>query len=327
MKKIKIKISTNFPNFPIERQLPNCNHVFGNFEFFINRHVDNPDYWIVYHDLSNAEECNAFKGTLILFTSEPGSVHLYNQKFLNQFDVVVTSQTNLKHKNKILSHTSLHWHIGRVLENGQPDKFTRNYDELANEKIYKSKLLSVISSNKTISKGHKERLEFVQKLKNYFGEQIDLFGHGLNDFSDKWDVIAPYKYHIVLENTSQKYYWTEKLSDCYLGEAYPIYYGCTNLNEYFNDKAFSYIDIKKFRKSVEIIEKVISNNFYENFYNEIIESKKLVLNDYNFFNFAIKLCASINKSNQSERVSLKPQRYFKSTTKKLRIFLKSILSD
>ena len=40
----------------------------------------------------------------------------------------------------------------------------------------------------------------------------------LNDIPDKWDAIAPYKYHIVFDNLlSNRTHWSEKLADSFLG--------------------------------------------------------------------------------------------------------------
>lgn len=303
----KIKVSTNFPKFPFERQTPGFSCEFNGSKFYINQEIDDFDFWIVYDDIIDTEIANCSHGCLILFTAEPESVLTYPKRFLEQFDVVVTSQENLAHKNKILNHTSLPWHIGRVINVGVEDVFTRNYDELSLEKIKKSKLLSVISSNKTYTKGHKQRLEFVKILKEYFGNVLDVYGRGLSDFQDKWDVIAPYKYHIVLENSSQNYYWTEKLSDCFLGESYPLYYGCKNLDNYFDVNSFSSIDICDPELAIKKIEFAIENNLYDKNLESLLKSKNLILNHYNFFSYAAKVCSGFNSGSTKRLITIKNQ--------------------
>ncbi len=42
-------------------------------------------------------------------------------------------------------------------------------------------------------------------------------------------------FHIAIENCSIKNYFTEKLIDCFQSRTVPIYYGCKNIGEYFND--------------------------------------------------------------------------------------------
>jgi hypothetical protein len=41
-------------------------------------------------------------------------------------------------------------------------------------------------------------------------------------------------FHIAIENTSIANYFSEKLLDCFRSWTVPIYYGCTNIGEYFN---------------------------------------------------------------------------------------------
>ena len=43
----------------------------------------------------------------------------------------------------------------------------------------------MISSNKAFTDGHRQRLKFVEALKEHFGENIDVFGRGINSFADK----------------------------------------------------------------------------------------------------------------------------------------------
>jgi len=52
-------------------------------------------------------------------------------------------------------------------------------------------------------------------------------------------------FHIAIENTSIKNYFTEKLIDCFQTRTVPIYYGCKNVEEFFNiDGIFVAKDLK-----------------------------------------------------------------------------------
>jgi len=42
------------------------------------------------------------------------------------------------------------------------------------------------------------------------------------------------QFHIAIENCRSRYYFTEKLIDCFLTGTVPIYWGCRNLGEYFD---------------------------------------------------------------------------------------------
>jgi hypothetical protein len=186
------------------------------------------------------------------------------------------------------------------LHTGTPWFVNKSYDELVvlNEKsVEKRKKISIITSNKLMTDGHKKRFEFAMKLKKYFNDEIDLFGRGINDFVDKWDVLAPYEYNICIENCSQKDYFTEKINDCFLANTYPIYYGCNNLEKYYDANSFKEIDINNFDLSLKIIEEILNDkSHYKNHLNSIIESKNRYLNNYNIFPLITNFIDVLGKS-------------------------------
>jgi hypothetical protein len=42
------------------------------------------------------------------------------------------------------------------------------------------------------------------------------------------------QFHIAFENCREKNYFTEKLMDCFITKTIPIYYGCPNIEEFFD---------------------------------------------------------------------------------------------
>ncbi|HOI76290.1 MAG TPA: glycosyltransferase family 10 [Methanofastidiosum sp.] len=185
-------------------------------------------------------------------------------------------------------------------------------------------MCSVISSNLKISQGHLDRLQFIDILLNHFGDKIDVFGRGFNDIVDKWDAIVPYKYHIVIENSSFEDYWTEKLADAFLGESYPIYYGAKNINSYFDKESLATIDINKPEEAVKIIEEAINGNYYEKYKNQIIKSKNKVLDEYNLFPTIIsKVIDKNTKIYEKSKINIKPEIYFQiNLLKKIKLILR-----
>ena len=135
------------------------------------------------------------------------------------------------------------------------------------------------------------------KLKKYFNDEIDLFGRGINDFEDKWDVLAPYKYNICIENTKQDDYFTEKINDCFLSFTFPIYYGCNNLNKYYSPSSFKEIDINSYDFSLRIIENILNDkSHYNEHLNSINVSRQKCLNSYNIFPIITSFLDQIGKS-------------------------------
>ena len=171
--------------------------------------------------------------------------------------------------------------------------------------------MSVISSNKEYVEGHRQRLRFVAALKTYFGEDIDVFGRGINSFADKWDAISPYKYHISIENSSCENGISEKLYDSFLGESFPFYYGCKNVYDYFPVQALVSIDINQIDESLKIIESYIAKQSYEENIHYIRQSKELVIEKYNLFNLIANYCTN-DINNQTKKklyytIKLKPE--------------------
>lgn len=42
------------------------------------------------------------------------------------------------------------------------------------------------------------------------------------------------RFHLTIENCRSRYYFTEKILDCFLTETVPIYWGCRNIGDYFD---------------------------------------------------------------------------------------------
>lgn len=315
----KIKLSIAFDNENCNRQLPGCGFVWKDYEFIINRPCEEADYWVVYSKGNRkAETCRVAIENTLFITGEPDSVYHYSQGFVNQFAKVVSCQRYLKHRNLVYSQPAQPWHIGKVSRrkigtNGEEQVaavYTHTYDDLKASVPKKTRLMSVITSNKAFTKGHRERIMFVQKLKEHYGDELDLFGWGFNGFDNKWDVIAPYKYHITLENNSTPHYWTEKLADAYLGNAFPIYYGAGNIDEYFSKDAYLAIDIHDVEGAIRKIDQTIANNLAEKHATAIEEAKQLVLDKYNLFNLIVEQIQDMNPEAEKRVCTIKPDMSF-----------------
>lgn len=305
---IKIKISTDFPDFPIQRQTPGSKGLWGNCQFFVNKDIEECDWWVVYDGLLGEEKVKCPHGNTILITGEPPGVRKYDKKFLNQFAKIVTCHRDFNHPSIIYAQQGLPWHVGRRVKDDGSVSYSKDYDELKPLKTFnKDELISVISSNKTFTQGHKKRFEFVKRLSEHFGSKLDVFGRGIRDVEDKWDAISEYKYHIVLENSACPDYWTEKLSDAFLGGAYPFYYGCPNISDYFPAGALTSVDIGDFAGTVAIIEKAIKNQQYERSIVDINVARELILDKYNIFAVLCNMCDVKGVNLNQDFISLAPE--------------------
>ncbi len=281
----------------------------GRYRFLVGEDVKEADFWVVQgKGVREGETCHVAPENTIVLTTEPQSVLVYPDKYLKQFGLVCTCQEGTRHPNLHLGPAILPWFIGFDERRENDDDFsaTLDYEALKAMHPEKKKLISVITSNKAFTQGHIDRIRFVSKLKEHFGDQIDVFGRGYNTFGDKWDVLADYKYHIVIENSSQTYYWTEKLSDCFLAETYPFYYGCTNIADYFPSDAYTPIDISNPDEAIKIIDKAIKADAYSKSMATLHECKRLCMDKYNMFEYIASLCDSMDPSLQKKDVTIMP---------------------
>ena len=280
----------------------------GKYQFYVNEKVENPDFVIVRgKSLKKELEFNVAPENVILTTSEPYTVLAYPRDYCRQFGLVCSCQEKLKHKNVKFTPAIIFWFAGVRFDNRGVPSSLKDYDFLkAAPTPEKTKLISVISSTKAFTQGHVDRIRFVERLKEYYGDKIDIFGRGYNSFEDKCDVVNPYKYHIVIENTRAKYYWTEKLADSFICESYPLYYGCTNINEYFPDGSYTPIDIHDFEGTVKRIDELIANDAYERAKPLLKECKDKVLDEYNLFNYLAGIMDGMDPSLPRRKVRIKP---------------------
>ena len=102
----------------------------------------------------------------------------------------------------------------------------------------KTKLVSMIASNKRMCEGHAKRLQFVDK----FRDKLDFYGRGFNEISCKEDGLRDYMFSVGIENAVYDTYFTEKLTDCFACGTIPIFYGCKGVTEYFNEDGIIFLD-------------------------------------------------------------------------------------
>ena len=102
----------------------------------------------------------------------------------------------------------------------------------------KTKLVSMIASNKRMCEGHAKRLQFVDQ----FRDKLDFYGRGFNEISCKEDGLRDYMFSVGIENAVYDTYFTEKLTDCFACGTIPIFYGCKGVTEYFNEDGIIFLD-------------------------------------------------------------------------------------
>ncbi len=282
------------------RQFPLQSGIWGNCRFVFDPDAERYDWLVVYDDLprsseerfsNRTEKLSCRRDNTLLITTEPSSVKHYSKPFLSQFGHVLSSQEPrfIDHPNAIFSQTGLHWFYG-IGKHGKGQQTVVTYDELKAAKVpEKPRLISTVCSSKKQKKSlHNTRYQFTEALKPSLPDFAH-YGHGIEVIADKADALDPFKYHIAIENHACKHHWTEKLSDPFLGFCLPFYFGCPNLDDYFPQDSYVYIDLFDLEKSKEVILTAINNNYFEKRLSAISEARRLILDEYNLFALISKI--------------------------------------
>lgn len=94
----------------------------------------------------------------------------------------------------------------------------------------KSKLISMILSDKQFTEGHK----FRHACKDIIKDIADIYMPTGGEYIDKFDSCRDYMYTVVVENGVFNDYFTEKIIDSLLTGTIPIYNGTPNIVDYFD---------------------------------------------------------------------------------------------
>jgi hypothetical protein len=165
--------------------------------------------------------------------------------------------------------------------------YGRTWIKEKNHKIYeKNKLVNIVVSYKKWTFGHKLRHQIIKKY-NY----IEAFGKGINNFDKKEDVCIDYMFQIVVENSSVKNYFTEKILDCFATGTIPIYWGCKNIGDFFDKNGI--LDFKNFTE-LDLILNKINKDVYFNMIPYIERNLKTALQYMNGEDWMVKNIKQIN---------------------------------
>lgn len=300
MKKI-VKISTPW-NHDLLKRTPGGKGVFGNYKFEFDDACSECDYWIVWGGLKGKEKTKCPPQNVIYLTDETHEQRKFNESFLIQFSTVLACRKDVVHPHVIFTHDLGIWH------------FDKSYDEVVSMNASpKTKIVSVVSSDYTVLPGHKKRFAYVNQMMGHFKDRVDYYGKGINPIPDKLQGISDYQYSVAIENSYIPGYFTEKLFECFLTNTFPIYYGCPDLENYFDAKAFARIDIADYTSSFQITEEIIREGMYAERAQYLREAKEIYLKKYYIFPALIDIIERTHAwkdTNRKSPVTLLPERYF-----------------
>jgi len=158
----------------------------------------------------------------------------------------------------------------------------------------KMNMLSTICSSKYFDEGHIARIDFLKFIEEKNDVLLDIYNYD-NDHSfknyrgpvapyvNKSKGLVPYKYYFMVENNYESNFITEKLWEPILCECLCFYYGCPNVGDYIDSKAFVLLDMNDFEKSYQIIKRAIEEDWWSDRINIIRKEKEKILNELAFF--------------------------------------------
>lgn len=298
MQTITVRIISDYQNKTIQTWLKqqsflgDCAYHSENKQVFFTTEAIQSDYTLLINKVNQDTEVCCPKDRVWGLQQEPfiPANEKYCKPFKNEFakkpstyiscsKVFAFVEELLKHKGKFMpSPPFIYW----LIEGGERKL---SYQDILNLKItQKSKEISCIANlDKKAFAGHLQRAEFVRFLQKtplpieYFGGEK---AHNL--IPTKLQALQDFKYSIAIENSSTPYYFSEKITDCFLAGCMPIYYGAENIFDFFPKQSLIWIDIKQPQKAQQIIQNALKEKLWEKHFDFILEAREKCLQDYNF---------------------------------------------
>jgi hypothetical protein len=246
-------------------------------------------------------------GNVAYVSMEPQERRTVGRTYLDQFSRVLATDPSLQHPG-LIRKTGLGWWVGT---GAVTPRVRMTLDDLRTVSVPKKRnRISIVTSSKDWYPGHIARDRLIKAiLRHPVSRHVDVFGRGRRAVDDKWDVIAPAKYHLSLENCALRDYWTEKISDAFLGFALPLYFGCPNIADYFPEDSFLPLDAYQTRSAIEVIEQVLDEDVWTTRLPAVLEARRRVLDIHHPLTVIAMACS--RPAVRQEPFTLLPPNHFR----------------
>ncbi|WP_371155549.1 hypothetical protein [Jannaschia sp. 2305UL9-9] len=281
---IRAHIFGTYPEALFSKQFPGTIPEWGGVTFTFGKDVaPDADVLIVHIRASYSIPTHLPKERTVFLAGEPEVIHPYARRFLEQFGLVILPGDRPLDTEIWRENHGQCWFAGIDFPPEGGFGEIRGYDWLNTLEVPQGKLdrISVVTSDKNFTSYHKQRLVFLDELKQLIPDRLDLFGRGTRSIGDKAEALLPYKYHLALENTGGADTWTEKLSDPLLCWTFPFYAGCTNPQDYVPADALRPIDLTQPKVAAQQMVDDITSNRWQSALPAIAEARKRLLHDWN----------------------------------------------
>jgi hypothetical protein len=142
----------------------------------------------------------------------------------------------------------------------------------------KTRMCSIVSSFKRTTPMHEIRNAIAKKMKSLHDTNFEVFGGSpyLFDYLPIFQTLRDFRFSIVVENTLDDYYFTEKILNCFATGTVPIYMGARKISNFFNINGI--IPFHSVRQLYRSITPILSTSLYEEMMPAILENFELVKN-------------------------------------------------
>lgn len=130
----------------------------------------------------------------------------------------------------------------------------------------KSKMISFVSSSKKMCPLHEWRYSMAKSIYSRLMNVDVILGE--NGWQPIYKSLHNYRFSVIIENNLDKYYFTEKIMNCFATGTVPIYIGATDIGKYFDTDgiiiANDYVNDRP-RAFVKLLESLTEKDYEQRF--------------------------------------------------------------
>ena len=204
-------------------------------------------YLLVFYQMEPKQIANALYGDIIKNIN----------KYKNFFDIIITFDEEILKLSQSVFHLP---YFGRAWVPDSPDLKKKEF------------IISYLTTRKNLTPAHKLRINIWNKQNliiipkkmfvSYNCPTDKIFENNIlmKKGSGKKILFDGIMFSIIIENSDQNNYITEKLLDCLIQKTIPIFWGCKNIDKFFNTKGF--IKFKDENDIFNIINNLTEDDYY-----------------------------------------------------------------
>jgi len=240
---------------------------------------DDPDYWAVLNAPPPGEPVALDPARTVVFPMEP---LMWAETMRERWGAWASPspRSYLQVRDHRRYRNSCDWWVGLTygeLRDGPSPK--------------KDRTMAACVSEKYFDPGHRRRVDFLHVLDDA-DLDLDIYGaesHGYHRWRpgpplhDKRACLLPYRYYFDAENNATPNFYTEKIVDCLLAETLCFYWGCPNLESFFDPRAFIRLELDDYDADLRRIRDAIAADEWRQRLPFIQAEKERILHDYQFF--------------------------------------------